>query len=238
MEPARNFAIEKATGDWILLLDPDERIEPSFGKRIRKLVQAEEVNYYRVPRKNIVFGKWMRNSRWWPDYNIRLFRKGTVTWNKDIHSVPLTVGNGVELASDLKHAIVHLHYESIEQYIERMNRYTTQNAKNKIENGEVFIWREVISKPVSEFLSRYFFGKGYKDGFHGLAVASLQAFSEMVVILKMWQMKGFAEIEPDVSRVVKEIEIAQKEVNYWKADALVSVDGGIINRIKRKFKIG
>ena len=67
----------------------------------------------------------MRYSRWWPDLNIRLFKKGHVEWSEIIHSVPTTTGKGLDLEATEKNALVHYHYVSIEQYITRLNRYTT-----------------------------------------------------------------------------------------------------------------
>ena len=238
MEPARNFALKQCQGEWILVLDPDERVTESLGRKIREIIKMDgSGDYYRVPRKNIIFGKWMRHSRWWPDYNVRFFKKGFVKWNKEIHSVPITSGEGVELALEEKYAIEHFHYETVEQFIERMNRYTTQAAKNKLETGEKFNWRFLISKPTSEFVSRYFFGEGYKDGVHGLALSSLQAFSELVIYLKIWQGRKFSDLDLNLSDIGEEIIKSQREMNYWKADANVKTGGGIKSRIKRRFKL-
>ena len=75
VEPARNFAIGKAKGKWILSLDPDEKISNELAKNLRFIAvnKSDEVDYVLVPRKNIVFGKWMENTRWWPDYISRFF---------------------------------------------------------------------------------------------------------------------------------------------------------------------
>jgi len=97
VEPARNFAIAKAVGPWVLVLDADEEIPPKLAKKLRVFAQKEGADFYRIPRKNIVFGSWLRHSRWWPDYNIRFFKKGKVTWNEVIHSVPMTSGKGIDL---------------------------------------------------------------------------------------------------------------------------------------------
>ena len=129
----------------------------------------------------------MRHSRWWPDYNIRLFKKGFVSWNEVIHTVPMTQGIGSDFEEKEEFAIVHHNYDSIEQYLERMNQYSSQHAILKIKEGYRFLWKDVILKPSNEFLSRYFFGEGYKDGLHGLALSLLQAFSELTVYLKIWQ---------------------------------------------------
>ncbi len=74
VEPARNFAIGKATGEWILILDTDEKVSKILADRLKQIsADDNSADYYRLPRKNIIFGKWIKHSRWWPDYNIRFF---------------------------------------------------------------------------------------------------------------------------------------------------------------------
>ena len=84
VEPARNFAIGKATGKWILIIDADERLPGSLVKKLKEIVKNPSANYYRLPRKNLIFGKWVKHSRWWPDYNIRFFQKEFVSWSEII----------------------------------------------------------------------------------------------------------------------------------------------------------
>ncbi|OGM58424.1 hypothetical protein A2955_00010 [Candidatus Woesebacteria bacterium RIFCSPLOWO2_01_FULL_37_19] len=237
VEPARNYAISKATGDWVLVLDADEELQLSLRHKLVTLVSKSEADYYRLPRKNIIFGKWVKHSRWWPDYNIRFFKKGYVSWNEVIHSVPMTQGNGSDLEVKEENAIVHYHYESVEQYIERLNRYTTQHAKNLIKDGYKFDWSDLIRKPTNEFLSRYFQGEGYKDGLHGLALAGLQAFSDFVMYLKVWENEKFNEMHVDIEEVVSETKEAESDLHYWQSDALFKEVGGLKHRIKRKLKI-
>ena len=237
VEPARNYAISKATGEWILILDADEQAPKTLVKELKKIVQKPKADYYRLPRKNIIFGKWIKHSRWWPDYNIRFFRKKFVSWSEIIHSVPITQGKGLDLQAREDIAIIHYHYDSIEQFVERMNRYTSEHAKLRIKDGYKFKWQDLIRKPTEEFLGRYFSGEGYKDGTHGLALASLQAFSELVLYLKIWQKKGFEEGKTQIKEAIKEMKDAETDIHYWQADALLKSSGGIIQRIKRRFKL-
>ena len=237
VEPARNFAIGKATGEWILILDADEVLPPSLAKKLKVLSQKHAANYYRIPRKNIIFGKWIKHARWWPDLNIRFFQKGYVFWNEVIHSVPMTKGKGLDLPKKEELAIIHYHYTSIEQYLERLNRYTTEHAKLLVKDSYKFSWQDLIKKPVDEFLSRYFAGEGYKDGLHGLALSLLQAFSELVLYLKIWQAEKFEAKAISIEKVIKTMKESQADLRYWQADTLLKQKGGIIARLKRKFKL-
>lgn len=235
VEPVRNFGISKASGEWILILDPDEEAGSSLKSKLRQIIEDQNSDYVRIPRNNIVFGKALRHSRWWPDYNIRFFKKGKVSWENVIHSIPITEGIGIDLEARGEFAILHHHYDSIEQFVERMNRYTSIQAdlKSKDDIG----WKDFISKPSAEFLSRYFAGEGYRDGIHGLALSLLQAFSELIVYLKVWQMKGFKEENLPANLVVRTIQENHKEFNYWENDTLLKLNGGIVPRVRRKLRI-
>jgi len=237
VEPARNFAISKASGEWILVLDPDEEVSKNLQKRLTQIAENKEADYVRIPRKNIIFGKWMRHSRWWPDYNIRFFKKGAVEWNEIIHGVPMTHGKGIDLDDKESLAIMHNHYQSIEQFVERMNRYTSVQAQLLVNDNKRFSWRDLLQKPAGEFLSRYFFGKGYKDGMHGLALGLMQLVSDMVLYLKLWQLEKFPDKKLPLKSVIKQMRNVEDDFHYWYADSLLKENGGLTNRLRRKLKI-
>jgi len=239
VEPARNFAISKATKEWILIIDPDELLTPGLIKKFKQIVKKPNGDYFRIPRKNIIFGKWIKHSRWWPDYKIRFFKKGSVSWGDEIHSIPITQGVGVDLLEKESLAIIHNHYQSVEQYLERMNRYTSIQAKEKIDAGYKFIWKDLIGKPSSEFLSRYFAGEGYKDGLHGLALSLLQAFSESVMYIKIWQEEKFLEQAITPKESVIEMTRLVDEFDWWLTDVTIKNQGlikSLPRRIRRKIK--
>lgn len=215
VEPARNYAISKAKGDWVLILDADEEVGQKLKDELVKLSEENSIDYLKIPRKNIIFNKWMKNAIWWPDYNIRFFKKGVVKWSDRIHRPPEVVGIGHQLPIKEELAIIHHHYNSVGQFIDRMNRYTDVQAVELIESGYKFMWRDVIRKPLSEFLSRYFAGNGYQDGLHGLALSMLQAVSFVVVYLKVWEKEGFEHESIPPKVMEEEIKSGGQELKYW-----------------------
>lgn len=223
VEPARNFAISKAIGEWILIVDADERIPKTLANKLIEITQGNETDFVRIPRKNIIFGQWTQHSRWWPDYNIRFFKKGSVQWQDEIHSIPVTTGIGINLDADETLAIEHHHYNNIDEYFERALRYSTQQAKELIGSGYKFDAKDLIAKPISEFISRFFAGEGYKDGLHGLVLAFLQMFSVMLIYLKVWQTEGH---EPKtagaLSPIWQKLFLEKfKELRYWYLTVLI-----------------
>lgn len=216
VELSRNFAISKASNDWILVLDPDEEIKESLKERLLQISsKMKEISFVRLPRKNIIFGKWMKASGWWPDYNIRFFKKGKVNWTDKIHKPPEVLGEGIDLEADEKWAIIHHHYKDILQFLERMIRYTSVQADELKKEGYTFDWKDLIKRPLAEFLGRFFANKGFKDGIHGLALSMLQAFSFFVVYLRIWEMEKFESQKIDLGEIKDLSKQTGNEINYW-----------------------
>lgn len=235
VELARNFAISKASNDWILVLDADEVVQKTLAERLVEIsIKMQQIDYVRIPRKNIIFGRWMKASMWWPDLNIRFFRKGKVTWTNKIHRPPEVSGEGIDLSSDEEWTIIHNHYNSIPQFLERMIRYTKAQAEELIKDDYKFDWKDLIKKPLSEFLGRFFANRGFEDGLHGLALSLLQAFSFLVVYLRVWEMQGFksqALTLPELKQVGKESAI---EIEYWLK--YINLSKNMLKRFFQKFK--
>lgn len=240
VEPARNFAIQKALGDWILIVDADERIPKVLGAKLIEIADKNEVDFVRIPRKNMVFGQWLQHSRWWPDYNIRFFKKGAVEWQNEIHSVPVTYGTGINLDQEPTLAIEHLHYSSVDEYFLRALRYSNQQAKEMISSGYKFDPADLIKKPIGEFLSRFFAGEGYKDGLHGLVMAILQFFSILLIYLRVWQSEGHQPVKEKAFTPVWQRAFLEKfkEFRYWFLTVKLQDSGskteGLVLKLKRR----
>ena len=217
VEPARNFAIKKALGEWILIVDADERVPRTLAAKLIEIADQNEIDFVRISRKNLLFGHWLQHSRWWPDYNVRFFKKGSVEWQDEIHSVPITYGTGVNLEAETGLALEHHHYRTIDEYFLRALRYSNQQSKELINSGYKFDPADLIKKPTGEFLSRFFAGEGYRDGLHGLIVALLQFFSILLIYLKVWQAEGSKPVNERVFTPIWQTGFMEKfkEFRYW-----------------------
>lgn len=216
VEPARNFAIEKAAGEWILVVDADEEIGSSLAVKIQNWTSGSHgKSFFRLPRKNIIFNKWIKYARWWPDLQIRLFKKGSVVWLNEIHSIPVTQGEGVDVEAKEDNAIIHYNYNTISQFLARMDRYTSIQAKELLSIDYQPKITDFFKKPLNEFISRYLAAKGYKDGLHGFAVCLLQAFSELILYLKVWEKRAFFEHKLDLVDFESQFDNLTTEVKYW-----------------------
>jgi (heptosyl)LPS beta-1,4-glucosyltransferase len=187
VELIRNQSINKAKSDWVLVLDPDERIPPSLAKELKKIVEEDKFEVVNIPRKNIIFNKWIRHTNWWPDRQIRFYKKGRVVWSSRIHSAPEVRGRILILPAKEELAIEHLNYESVSQFLSRQNRYSEILAQNYFDEGQRFSWFNFFWRPARIFLQRYLRHAGFLDGFHGLAITFLAMFSQIATEVKLWE---------------------------------------------------
>lgn len=215
VEPARNFALSKATGRWIILLDPDEYLNKTLKRELKKISLRTDVDYVHIPRKNIILGKWFRHSNWWPDYIIRFFRRGHVDWKKEIHSQPITKGNGLTLLDSEKLAIRHNNYTTLSQFVHRALRYSSVQAQELHKNKYILKTSDFILKPIQEFNSRFFAAQGYKDGFHGLAFSILQAYAIALIYIRLWEIEGASEKNLSKESFVSASQEATYEYSFW-----------------------
>ncbi len=215
VEPARNFALSKATGKWILLLDPDEYLQKTLKSELKNITLRNDVDFVKIPRQNYIFGKWIRHANCWPDYLIRFFKKDSVTWQKEIHSQPITKGNCLTLLDSDKLAIKHNNYQNINQFITRAIRYSTIQAEELDAKDYKVKISDFILKPIQEFNSRFYFSEGYKDGLHGLVFCLLQAFAIGLIYGKLWEIQGSSDKQFLKESFVSASQEANYEYDHW-----------------------
>lgn len=232
VEPARNFALQQAQSSWILLIDADEELSLVLSERLRKITEDGKVDYVEIPRKNIIFGKWIQHSRWWPDYLVRFFKHGEVKFSNKIHSPPVASGTGIRLEEKEENAIVHHNIQSISQFMERINRYSDIQSEELLKSGYKLRAEDLVFKPANEFFSRFFDGEGFKDGLHGLTLSILQGFSEFLVYLKVWEAEGFEE--QNLKELNKWFIKISSDFTYWRRRTAPTFLRKIFLRIKPK----
>lgn len=211
VEPARNFAVSKAKYDWVLVVDADEEVPKSLQTVIKKIITNQyfdqKVVAVKVPRANIVFGKRLEHTGWWPDYQLRLFKKDQVTWSDTIHQQPKVTGMIKELPVQTSFALIHHNYQTISQFLDRLNRYTTIQASQQPSLKQPNIPQAFSD----EFIARFFFHQGDKDGLHGLVLSWLQAQYQVMVELKRWEAAGFLESPADTTQLEK----LNQSLKFW-----------------------
>lgn len=235
----KNLGIEKATSDWILILDADERVTPELKEEIKNIINLSPNTYpltpisaYWIPRKNIIFGKWIKHTGWYPDPQLRLFRKGTGKFQqKHVHE-PLHIEGKT---AHLKENLLHENYDTVTQFIQKHTNYAANEAEEKINQGYQFNWRDAIRFPLQEFLSRYFAREGYKDGFHGLMLSFLMACYHFMIFTYIWEKNKFKDVETqNFTSLEQEFKSAQKQMTFWLFNEKIKAEKNPLKRILLK----
>lgn len=210
----KNFGFEKATKQWTLSLDADERISPELVEEIGQVLSHDDnINAYWIPRRNIIFGKWIEYTGWYPDHQLRLFKTGKGKFVKQhVHEDVEVEGQKAYLHTD----IIHLNFDSIKQFVSRnLLVYAKNEADKKLQDGYNFSYRDAIWFPIDEFLSRYFAREGYKDGLHGLMLSLLMAAYHLVMFAYIWEERGFPEEKINIKDLEKSGDKIIKDTKYW-----------------------
>ena len=211
----KNFGFSKAKNEWILSLDADERVSPKLREEVKSIINKDQSSDgYWIPRKNIIFGKWIKHTGWYPDYQLRLFKKGKGKFEeKHVHEMIKLDGESEKLESP----IIHYNYENISQFLQKTLLYAANEADQLIEKGYIISWQDSIRFPAKEFVSRFFAREGYKDGLWGLVLSLLMAFYHLIVFVNIWEKLKFKQIEDEkfLSKVKEEFIKGNKEIFFW-----------------------
>lgn len=169
----KQIAIDMASCDWTLQLDADERATPELRKEIISTINRESnINGYWIPRKNSFLGKFLLKGGQYPDYTIRLYKKGKGGLpQKDVHEQAVIVGE----TGYLKNALLHYPYENLTSYLQKWNRYNNifaSQIKANMKNKNLFVHiiigvKFLFVKPIFWFLISYFRHKGFVDSWQG-----------------------------------------------------------------------
>jgi (heptosyl)LPS beta-1,4-glucosyltransferase len=171
---AHNLALDTATrADWVFFVDADERATPELGAEIREIGTGDlATTGYWVPRHNYIFGKLTLHAGYYPDYQMRLLRRGRARYERPVHEV--VVLDGPE--GYLKNPLIHYNYDTVTQFHAKQHRYVQFDAQELGQQGIRFKPQNIILQPLRHFWWRYFTLHGYRDGLHGLRLCALLAY--------------------------------------------------------------
>ena len=182
---ARNNAIERVHTPWVLVLDADERCTPELAAEISQRVKLPGDNVaFRIPRRNHFLGKEIHHGGWGSDKPVRLFRR-EIRYNANlVHEHVIVTKGGI---GEVRNALLHYTYNSLDQYFEKFDRYSRWWAEQNFANGRRTSAAAVFFKPPARFVSMYLLKGGFRDGGHGLVLAALAAGSVMAKYARLWE---------------------------------------------------
>lgn len=171
---AHNLALDTVTdAEWIFFVDADERATPELGAEIQSIVKDNLTPAgYWAPRHNYVFGKLTLHAGYYPDYQMRLLRRGRARYERPVHEVVVLDGS----EGYLKNPLIHYNYETVKQFHVKQHRYIQFDAQELDQQGVHFKPRNLVLQPLRHFWWRYITLQGYRDGLHGLRLCALLAY--------------------------------------------------------------
>ncbi len=181
----KNYAFEKASFEWILSLDADERVTDDLREEIETLRKTGfTCDGYFIPRKTFYLGRWIKHCGWYPNYQLRLFRKSKACWvGGSVHERCKVDG----ISCYLKNPLQHYTYKNIYDHIERMNLYSSLSAQDRIKKGKKTSLIEIIIAPIAAFIKSYVLKRGFLDGIPGLIVSTVIAHYAFLKRAKVWE---------------------------------------------------
>ena len=183
----KNWIIPQAKHPWILLLDADERIPEKLKLEIIDLLNGNpEENGFWIYRTFYFMGKLIKHSGWQNDKVMRLFKRDLCRYiNLNVHEEIVPVGK----VGFLKNKIDHNSYRSLDQYIEKINRYAALQAIDYDSRVNRITIYHLFFKPFYRFLKHYIIQGGFLDGFPGLTISVVSAYAVRMRYIKLWMRR-------------------------------------------------
>jgi glycosyltransferase involved in cell wall biosynthesis len=179
--PQKNVALSLAQGDWVLSIDADERVSPDLAHEIQSIIAAPRHDGYEIRRISSFLGRDM--GRRFPDYVLRLFRRGKARFSDDlVHERVVCDASVGRLETPLQHdAVIRL-----EQAIDRIDRYSTASAQMLVASGRRVSFTSGITHGLWTFIRQYVLRLGFLDGKEGFLLAVANAEGSYYRYMKAW----------------------------------------------------
>lgn len=181
----KNSVIDKCQGKWILFIDADEEISPALKEEIKQIVSQGSTPYdvYKLRFRTYCFEKVIKHGGWSGFYRIRLFRKGSGRYNQNsVHEKFITS----DPVGAIHENINHYTYSDFDEYLTKLNHYTSESAKTYNRQGKRKSIPMAILSANFYFFKSYVFQLGFLDGYYGYL---LSKFGAMTVLMKYAKLR-------------------------------------------------
>jgi len=186
--PQKNYGIDQASGDWILVVDADERVTEPLREEITTLLRAgppADIVGFEIPRRNYFYGRWIRGGGIYPDHQLRLFKRSAGRYDDVLLHERLQLKGPV---ARLETPMDHYSMESIGAHVKKMARYTTLGAGEKLKVRTQVAALDLAGSHLATIFRTYVLRGGYRDGLHGVIVALFAGMHTFVKYAKAWEM--------------------------------------------------
>jgi glycosyltransferase involved in cell wall biosynthesis len=221
VEAVRNVVAEAASGDWVLAVDPDERVSPGLASELRRLAARADLDAVVVPRMNFDFGHPPSSPLQRYEPQLRMYRRAAVRWPAFPNALPQVPEDRlarVEARDDL--TLAHDRNRNIPEAIDRLRRYAPAQAQAMIDAGEVFSARRMLTTLAEKLYRHFIVSRALRDGVPGLMRAALLVAFHFYVWAAFWHQSGARRHTRD-DRLLRGLDYALSPVRWI---------GGLIRR--------
>ncbi len=184
----KNYALSKASYDFVLSLDADEALSEQLRRSILSVKDNWEYDGYSFNRLTNYCGKWIKHCGWYPDVKIRLWDRRKGQWGGTNPHDRVVMQNN----SQVKHLngdLLHYSYHNIRQQVEQMNSFSDLAARAAYEKGKkAYLVTDILLNPFFTFLKMYFLKQGLLDGYYGLIISINSSFSKFLKYIKLREL--------------------------------------------------
>lgn len=189
--PQKNFALDQAQSDWVLIVDADERIPEPLREEIARVLSHAGAGGpigYEIPRRNYFYGAWVKGGGVYPDYQQRLFRRRAGRYDDTMVHERLTLRGTVDR---LQNPMDHYSMPTIAHHVRKTMAYTSLAAREKLKQTSRISFLQVGTHHLGTILKSYFLRKGFLDGVRGIIVAMFAGMYTFVKYAKAWESRFF-----------------------------------------------
>ena len=185
--PQKRYAVSRASNDWVLCIDADERVSSQLAGKIVAVLQAPRTTAYQLARSNFFLGVYLRHGEGYPDWSLRLFDRRTAQWSDDlVHEKVIAAGAVTRIHGA---ALLHHSADDLDAYMEKQNRYTSLQAAALFSSGAPASALRMVTAPLIRFIKFYFIRAGFLDGRAGLIHISIGCFNSFIKYAKLIALK-------------------------------------------------
>jgi len=189
----RKYALTKAGYDWILVIDSDERCTTELQKEIKSMLEKECIpeNGFEIPRKSFFLDKWIKHGGWYPNYQLRFFRKAFAdVTERLVHESYYVTGQTGKMKNDILHYTV----SSISDYVNKINSYSDQSAAEKAGKKNITYF-DIFIMPRIAFFQQYILKGNFLDGLGGLMVSQFHMITKILNNMKIRELQNKNDIQ-------------------------------------------
>jgi glycosyltransferase involved in cell wall biosynthesis len=180
------YAADLTTHPWIMFIDADEEIPSELAEEIQRELEGgvKDVDGFFIQRQTYHLGRWILHGGWYPEGEIRLYRRDKGRWEGGLHAKIAVKGK----VRSLKYEYLHYTYRDISDQIQTLNQYSQKAAEEMAQQGERFSLFKLFFHPAFRFIKEYLFRLGFRDGLPGLIIIVSTMFYVFMKYAKLWEL--------------------------------------------------